>query len=68
MTDLRPNGEAAADGGLIAVRGNATDDELAAVLAALADRPSTVDNPYERWRRARVAAIRRTDVGQAPIR
>ena len=49
----------------VEVRGNATAEEVAAVVAALAgyaESPSTVDSPYERWRRARVAAIRRTDV------
>ena len=43
------------------VRGNATAEEVAAVLAALrqltqaqrADQPGT----YERWRRARLAAV-----------
>ena len=49
----------------VQVRGNATAEEFAAVVAALArhaDSPSNVDSPYERWRRVRVAAIRRTDV------
>ena len=49
----------------VEVRGNAAAEALAAVVAALAgyaESPSTVDSPYERWRRARVAATRRTDV------
>jgi hypothetical protein len=39
----------------IEVRGNATADELAALMAALKDRP--VEDRYERWRRGRIAAI-----------
>ncbi len=42
-----------------AVRGNATPEELAAVLAALAERPAVA--PYERWRRGRIAALARPD-------
>jgi hypothetical protein len=52
-------------GNRVEVRGNATAEEVAAVVAALAgyaESPSTVDSPYERWRRARVAATRRTEV------
>ena len=44
--------------GAVEVRGNATAEELAAVVAALAEYPSIVDSSYERWRRARLAAIR----------
>jgi hypothetical protein len=43
----------------IAVSPQATDEELAAVLAALAARPRprpTADN-YEKWRRARQIAV-----------
>jgi hypothetical protein len=42
----------------IVVRGRATAEELAAVLAALmADRGAgTPVSPYERWRRTRLAA------------
>jgi hypothetical protein len=36
-----------------------TAEELAAVLAALAQRPKPVD-PYRRWRERRVAALRQT--------
>ena len=39
----------------IEVRGNATADELAALMAALKDRP--VEDRYERWRRGRIAAV-----------
>ncbi len=40
----------------IEIRGNATADELAAVMAALKERPAQ-DDRYERWRRGRIAAI-----------
>ena len=43
----------------LAVRGVPTVDELAALLAALGRRTSTVDDPYERWRRGRIAALAR---------
>jgi hypothetical protein len=50
----------------IRVRGNATAEELAALLAALADhQPATVDGSYERWRRGRIAAVSRDEHGQA---
>lgn len=45
----------------IEVRGNATADELVAVMAALNERPSTVDDRYERWRRSRIAAVANRD-------
>jgi anthranilate phosphoribosyltransferase len=44
----------------VVVRGTATNEEIAAVLAALHTRepqPSTV-SAYERWRRGRIAALR----------
>jgi hypothetical protein len=44
----------------IAVRGNATDEELAAVLAALAERQAREPSGYERWRSGRLAALRRS--------
>lgn len=51
------------------VRGTATADEVAALLAALARRPSTVDDdPYERWRRGRIAALARGRVVGPPPR
>ncbi len=43
----------------VRVRGQATREEVAAVLAALA-RPADAPSAYERWRRQRLAAIRRT--------
>ena len=43
--------------GGVRVRGNATAEELAAVFAALAERPALT--PYERWRRTRIAALSR---------
>jgi hypothetical protein len=52
----------------VTVRGNATADELAALLAALARRPSAVDDPYERWRRGRIAALARSRVVGPPPR
>lgn len=55
----------------LTVRGNATADELAALtalLAALARRPASVDDPYERWRRGRIAALARSRVVAAPPR
>jgi hypothetical protein len=50
------------------VRGNATPDEIAAVRAALRRRRSTVEDPYERWRRGRIAALDRSRVSPAPPR
>jgi 2-polyprenyl-6-methoxyphenol hydroxylase-like FAD-dependent oxidoreductase len=53
----------------IRVHGNATAEELAALLAALADHhPSTVDSPYERWRRGRIAAAQRAEDGPTGTR
>lgn len=44
---------------MIAVRGAATPEEVAALLAALRDRPAAPDDdPYERWRAGRIAALR----------
>lgn len=46
----------------VAIKGNATPDDVAAVLATLrelATRVPAVDG-YERWRRDRLAALRRT--------
>jgi hypothetical protein len=45
--------------GVVAVRGNATTDEIAALVTALARRMSRVDDRYERWRRNRIAALAR---------
>lgn len=48
---------------VVGVRGSATPDELAAVLAALAQRPAPADDDgYEHWRRARLAALARTRI------
>jgi hypothetical protein len=45
----------------VTVRGAATDEEIAVVLAVLtAARPQPVPTPYERWREVRRAARRRT--------
>jgi hypothetical protein len=38
------------------VRGRPTSDEIAALLAALATRSPAAEDPYERWRRDRIAA------------
>ena len=46
---------------VVGVRGTATPDELAALLAALAGRPAPGDDDrYEQWRRSRVVALART--------
>ena len=45
---------------VVGVRGTATPDELAAVLAALAHRLAPGGDRYEQWRRSRVAAVART--------
>lgn len=52
------------DTGQISVRGNATAEELAAVVAAVARRQAaglSSDEPsrYEQWRQARIAVLRR---------
>jgi hypothetical protein len=49
----------------VAVRGNATAEELAAVLAVLAqaERPVAPD-AYQRWREIRLAALKRAPVGR----
>jgi hypothetical protein len=50
------------DAGDVTIRGNASAEDVAAVLATLAElaqRTPTVD-PYERWRRTRLAALRPT--------
>jgi hypothetical protein len=44
----------------IEIRGNATADELAAVMAALKERPAQ-DDRYERWRHGRIAAVANRD-------
>ena len=43
----------------VEVRGNATAEELAAVLAVVAQRDAAPPrmHPYERWRKARLAAL-----------
>ena len=47
----------------VVVRGNATPEEVAAVLAALqragAEAPVRAPDGYERWRRTRLTAIAR---------
>lgn len=47
----------------VEVRGNATADEVAAVLASLAEIAARTVAPsrYERWRQERIVALRRTD-------
>jgi hypothetical protein len=51
---------------VVGIRGTATPDELAAVLAALAHRPVPVADRYEQWRRSRVAAVARTRSAAGP--
>jgi hypothetical protein len=44
---------------LVTVRGSASPEELAAVVAALSTRrPAAAVGRYEQWRRARLAAVR----------
>ena len=44
----------------VCVHGNATPEEIAAVLAVVRRAtPRTVANPYEQWRRGRLEAVRR---------
>jgi hypothetical protein len=48
-------------GGSIGFRGAPTDEEIAAVLAAISGQPvAPATHPYEQWRRVRIAAIERT--------
>jgi hypothetical protein len=51
---------------VIGVRGAATPDELAAVLAALTRRPAPMGDRYEQWRRSRVAVGARSRVARSP--
>jgi hypothetical protein len=44
------------DRSAVVVRGAPTSDEIAAVLTALTRRASVAEDPYERWRRGRIAA------------
>ncbi|SHF98976.1 Acyl-CoA carboxylase epsilon subunit [Jatrophihabitans endophyticus] len=56
-----------ADG--VRVRGAATAEELAAVVAVVRARgegPSRPDDPYLRWRRTRLAALREDGPGPRP--
>lgn len=46
----------------VRVRGGASAEELAAVLAVLSTRDE-LPAPYEQWRRARLAALRRAPRG-----
>ena len=51
---------------VVRVRGNATAEDVAAVLTALSTRseePMDVSGGYETWRRVRFEALRRTDPG-----
>ena len=51
---------------VVRVRGNATPEDVVAVLTALSARPETAmdgDAGYEAWRRVRVEAVRRTGPG-----
>lgn len=45
------------------VSGGATREELAAVVAVLNRRPADDEDAYTRWRRVRLAALRRTTDG-----
>lgn len=45
-------------GDQISVRGNASPDEIAAVIAMLAQRHEAGASRYEQWRRTRLAAVR----------
>jgi hypothetical protein len=48
---------------LTVVRGDATAEEVAAVVTALSGRrPARVVSGYERWRRGRLRALGHTDV------
>jgi hypothetical protein len=43
----------------LTIRGNATSDEIAAVLVLMSQNPSEDDEDgYARWRRTRLAALR----------
>jgi hypothetical protein len=52
-----------ADGSPITVHGRPTPEEVAAVLAVVAARTTRRpgDDPYRRWRRIRLAALRAGD-------
>jgi hypothetical protein len=43
----------------VLVRGNASAEEVAAVLAVFAGRPAAGPDAYTRWRQGRLAALRR---------
>ncbi len=48
--------------GDVRVRGGASDEEVAAVIAAVATRAGVPEpSGYERWRAARLAAVRPRD-------
>ncbi len=49
---------------MIAIRGEATAEELAAVLAALRERPVPAPDPYERWRATRLRVLRARPVAR----
>ncbi len=58
---------------MIEVRGGANAEEIAALLAALADRTPAPDQAaagdrYERWRAGRLAALRHTQIPHPPPR
>jgi hypothetical protein len=44
----------------VVVRGNATAEEVAAVLAVVTSRSDAEPDPYTRWRRGRLDAVRRS--------
>jgi len=51
---------------VVRVRGNATAEDVVAVLAALSTRPEEPMGPdagYQAWRRVRIEALRRTEPG-----
>jgi hypothetical protein len=52
----------------VQVRGNASPEELAAVLAVVARGQSTArpPDPFTQWRSTRLAALRRNQPGATP--
>jgi hypothetical protein len=44
----------------VLVRGNATPEEVAAVLAVVTSRSDAAPDPYTQWRQGRLAALRRS--------
>jgi hypothetical protein len=46
----------------VAVRGNASAEEVAAVVAILTSRPEPAPDDYREWREARLKALRDKDL------